>query len=138
MRYLGIDYGTKKIGTSLSDESGMLAFPHTTLENNERLINAIKKITTEYKVEAIVVGDPKTISGADNPLVEDVSIFIMRLEKEFGTPIHKEGEAFSSFEAARFAPKGKNHEHSAAAAIILQRFLDMHRSGENTPVSDTM
>ena len=124
MRHLGIDYGTKKIGLSLSDESGTLAFPHTTLENNERLIDAIKKVITKYDVKAIVVGDPKTISGADNPLVEDVSVFLMRLEKECDAPIYKEPEAFSSVEAARFAPKNKSHDNSAAAAIILQRFLN--------------
>lgn len=131
MRYLGIDYGTKNIGTSLSDESGTLAFPHTTFDNNEKIVEVIKKIISEYGVGAIVVGDPKTISGEDNPLVEDVSIFVMRLEKESGVPIHKEPEAFTSVEAARFAPKGKNHDNAAAAAIILQRFLDMH-SGKNT------
>jgi len=131
MRYMGIDYGTKKIGLSLSDESGTLAFPHTTFENNEQLFHKIKRVITEYKVDSIVVGDPKTISGEDNPLVEDVSIFVMRLEKESGIPVHKEPEAFSSFEAARFAPKNKSHDSASAAAIILQRFLDMHRGQEN-------
>lgn len=112
---------------------GTLAFPHTVFDNNAALMDKIKKTIEEYNVDEIVIGEPKTISGESNPLVEDVSIFIMRLEKEFSVPIHKEPEAFSSVEASRYAPKTKQRDDSASAAIILQRFLDMHRDQKNTP-----
>ena len=41
MKYLGIDYGAKKIGIALSDQNGIMAFPHTVIENDEHTIATI-------------------------------------------------------------------------------------------------
>ena len=62
------------------------------------------------------------------PLVRLISA--APLHQTVTIPIHRSREAWSSQEAARFAPQGQKHNDSAAAAIILQRFLDSHTKAE--------
>ena len=124
MRYLGIDYGTKRVGIALSDEAGSFAFPHATLHVDDALIEAIVQIVRRERVGAIVLGDSLALSGARNAMTDTVEQFARELEERIVLPVHLTREAWSSQEAARFAPKGKKHEDSSAAAIILQRYLD--------------
>ena len=44
MKYLGIDFGSKRVGLALSDENLQFAFPFKVLENSENLLEDIKKI----------------------------------------------------------------------------------------------
>ncbi len=41
MRYLAIDFGSKKIGLAISDENGQMGFPHGIIPNSGRLIDEI-------------------------------------------------------------------------------------------------
>ena len=129
MRHLGIDYGTKYVGLALSDESGSIAMPLHVLVNDDFLIQHVASAVDEHAVEAVVVGESQTLSGEDNPVMEDITGFIDVLEDQLEMPVHRQQEAFSSAEAARFAPTGAGHHDAAAAAIILQRFLDTPRVG---------
>ncbi len=126
MRYLGIDYGTKRAGIAISDDAGGFAFPRETLPTDERLFDTLARIIQEEKVGAIIIGDARALSGAENALTAEAEVFARELEERTQLPVHRTREAWSSQEAARFAPKGKKHDDSAAAAIILQRFLDAH------------
>ena len=81
------------------------------------------------KIGAIVVGDTRTASGAPNIASLSADLFIEELKSAIAIPIHRGFEAWSSIEASRYAPKGKEHDDSAAAAIILQRFLDSRVGG---------
>ncbi|OHA83925.1 MAG: hypothetical protein A2937_03230 [Candidatus Yonathbacteria bacterium RIFCSPLOWO2_01_FULL_47_33b] len=46
MRYLGIDYGTKRVGVAVSDEGGTMAFPYAILESDEtKFKNPLEIIT---------------------------------------------------------------------------------------------
>jgi putative Holliday junction resolvase len=125
MKYLGIDYGSKRVGTAVSDADGMIAFPRITIDNDDKLLPGIMKLVTDEKIEHIIVGDTRTFSGASNDITEDAEKFIQTLTRETGKPVSRAFEVFSSIEAARYAPEGTPHNDSAAAAIILQRFLDM-------------
>ena len=44
MKYLGIDYGTKRIGLALSDEGGRLATPYTVLENQAGIMGGLERL----------------------------------------------------------------------------------------------
>lgn len=123
MRYLGIDYGTKKVGLALSDEGGQFAFPYSILKNNRDLFFEIKKVCDQEKVEAIIVGYSLTQHGEENDVVEVADTFTEKLGTILGLPIHKQNELFSSAEAHRYQIK-KGDRDDSAAAIILQRFLD--------------
>lgn len=127
MRYLGIDYGTKRIGLAISDEAGSFAFPRETIARDDKVVDTIVHIVEREKVGAIVVGDARALSGAHNDMTAEVESFARTLEEAGHVSVHLAREAWSSQEAARFAPKGKKHDDSSAAAIILQRFLDSSR-----------
>lgn len=125
MRYLGIDYGTSRVGIAVSDDAGSFAFPKTTLDNDAKFWSALKKIIADEKIEELVVGDTRTITGEKNTVTDKADAFVATLETETGKKVHRAREAWSSREAARYAPEGTHHDDASAAAIILQRFLDV-------------
>ena len=124
MRYLGIDYGARRIGLALSDEAGEFAFPKETIPNDTTAIDRLAKIIRTENAKEIVVGDTRAQNGMDNPITAESETFVQQLGAHTGLIVHQSREAWSSIEASRFAPKGKEHDDAAAAAIILQRFLD--------------
>ena len=126
MKYLGIDYGAKRVGLAVSDGSGTIAFPRETLENTESLIGELSRIVENEHIEKIIVGDTRALTGAPNPITEEADRFVEALTAAVPVPIEKIFEAFSSVEAARYTEGEKRDD--AAAAIILQRYLDMHQS----------
>lgn len=123
MRILGIDYGAKRLGIAVSDAEGGFAFPKSVIANDANALGIILELIETEKVGAVVVGDTRAATGAENPVTFEADRFCEALEDQLDIPMHRAWEAWSSVEAGRFAPDGK-HDDSAAAAIILQRFLD--------------
>ncbi|MBI5456261.1 pre-16S rRNA-processing nuclease YqgF [Candidatus Kaiserbacteria bacterium] len=124
MRILGIDYGTSGVGLAISDENASFAFPLETLHNDAFLLENIVHVATEKKVSAIAIGDTRAEGGGANRVTAQADAFMEKLRARVGVPVHAVREAWSSLEASRFAPKGKERDDAASAAIILQRFLD--------------
>ena len=122
MRHLGIDYGSKRIGIAISTEG--IAFPHSMALNDEKIFTVLSDIIAKEKVASIVVGDTRSFGGHDNPVTKQAEAFIETLKQQTHLPVVSAWEAGSSIEASRYAPDEKSHDDSAAAAIILQRFLD--------------
>jgi len=123
MRYLGIDYGAKRIGIAVSSED--IAFPRGVIPNDGNIFSALRELIVKEKVQSIVVGDTRSFGGHENPITNEAEGFILQLKKEADLPVVAAGEAGSSIEASRYAPENQTHDDGAAAAIILQRFLDM-------------
>ena len=123
MKFLGVDFGTKRIGLALSDEGGLMAFPKGTIPNDGKALAAIELLVKQERVAAIVVGDAKAFGGKENDVTPEADAFADALAK-IGVPVERIWEAWSSREASRFAPEGEGHNDAAAAAVILQRFLD--------------
>ena len=140
MRFLGIDYGTKRIGLALSDELGHLAFPREIVLNDATVLEKIGEILKKEKVDSIVIGESVDFSGKLNALSVRIESFILELEDKFGIPIHKQKEFLTSVEArkssenkktltqkqshSRLKDKKRGHVDASAAALILQRYLD--------------
>lgn len=129
MKYLGIDYGEKRIGLALSDSEGKMAFPKETIPNNGRLFLFIKKYMEENKAEAVVVGASYGQNKEANPIMKEILELKKALENE-GVKVFLEREDFSSMHAGFLAENRENLDGSAAA-IILERFLA--RLGGGTP-----
>ncbi len=136
MRYLGIDYGTKRIGLAVSDEGGTLAFPLTTVPAGRDALSKIHTLAKDNGVQKIIIGESRTLGGEANAVQEDIAQFKKDLEEVSGLPAEFEREFFTSALAARqFAPEAKsrkaNPSHdkldAAAAALILQGYLDRIR-----------
>ena len=140
MRFLGIDYGTKRIGVAISDENCTIAFPKEIILNNADTLKHLGEILKEEDISEIVVGESVDFSGKLNALSARIDVFILELFERFKLPTHKQKEFLTSVEARR-SKDGKNklspsQAHSkvkqiksgridaSAAALILQRYLD--------------
>jgi putative Holliday junction resolvase len=128
VKYLGIDYGSKRIGIAISDANGTIAFPRTTLQNDASLMKTLLDTVKTEHIERIIVGDTRSHGGGSNSITPEAEKFTEEFAHLTGLPVSRAFEVFSSIEASRYAPEGAIKDDSAAAAIILQRFLDMNAS----------
>jgi len=122
MRYLGIDYGTKKAGLAISDEIGKFAFPRKVLVNDATFLEKVLDIIKEEQIEGVVIGESKDFKGKDNPVMEHVTSFTKELEG-VGIKVSFEPE-FMTSEQARKLQGEHDKIDASAAALILQSFLD--------------
>jgi putative Holliday junction resolvase len=131
MRYLGIDYGSSKIGLALSDEAGTMGFPHSILTNTPRLAEELCAFIAKEDVGAIVIGESLSLSGEENPIAKDARTLGETLSARTGVPVSYESEVFTTAEARRApekeeksrAPKARTNVDASAAALILTSYL---------------
>jgi len=140
MKFLGIDYGTKRIGIAISDENNTLAFPKEIVLNDLNTIKRLGEIIEQEKITEIVIGESVDFSGKLNALSARIEVFILELQEKLKLPVHKQKEFLTSVEARRSkdgkAELSPSQAHSkvkqiksgrvdaSAAALILQRYLD--------------
>ena len=135
MRYLGIDYGCKRVGLSLSDEEGNMAFPYKIIPNNLELVDTIHNICGQEEISAIVLGESMDLSGKPNKIMGSIEEFKRNLETELDLPIYFEKEFMTTIEARGRVGKEVNNAKkvvkikqtaadASAAALILARYLD--------------
>lgn len=135
MKYLGIDYGTKRIGIAVSDDGGRVAFPLATLAAGPKALSEVHELIKKNEVQKIVLGESRNFKNEPNAVQEDIEQFKKDLEELVQLPVEYESELFTSAIAAQqFTSDGsrkKNPEHvnldAAAAALILQSYLDRNR-----------
>lgn len=147
MRVLGIDFGLRRIGLALSDASGTLASPLTTLVRKASdadavglVLDALPGLVSDDPVERIVVGLPRRLDGRDNEQTSLARAFAETLAERSGLPVALQDERLSSREAeSRLAlrerdwRKRKARLDAAAAAVILQDWLDAQRPVTGAP-----
>ena len=133
MRSLGLDVGDKRIGVALSDPGGILASPYTIIDRTDEKqdIEAIIEIVSQNQVSQIVVGFPRSMNGSIGRQAEKVKAFIERLCSYTDIPVVFRDERLTTVSAKRLMqeastrkPRKKTRYDAAAAAIILQGFLD--------------
>ena len=135
MRYLGIDYGAKRVGLALSDEEGRMAFPYKIIKNDLELVDNIHNICGKEEVSAIVLGESHDLSGQPNKIMGSIEEFKRNIEGELDLPIYFEKEFMTSMFARGNLGKKENDARKTkkeqsvkiddrAAALILQRYLD--------------
>lgn len=122
MRFLGIDYGSKRVGVALSDEAGRMAFPHKVIPNTPSLLKELEAIITEKKVAEIVIGHSLDKNSQPNKIQTAIEELMTDLTLATGLPIHLEPEQFSTQAALQI--QGRNDMTDAAAAtLILNSFI---------------
>jgi putative holliday junction resolvase len=123
MKYLGIDFGSKRIGVAVSDETGKLAFPHSVILNSKNTLEDIEDIIKKEKIDGIVIGESKNFTGEPNKIMAAIEKFKKDLEEKTKLKVYFESEFMTSVQAEQIQGKNKMHDASAAT-IILQSFLD--------------
>ena len=134
MRYLGLDLGTKTLGIAISDKSAILASFYKVLRHNENyslLINELRKIIKEEKIEKIVLGMPKNMNNTLGPKAELSIKFKKDIEEKLGLEVILEDERMTTVSAEKILLEGNKSRakrkeiiDGVAAQIILQSYLD--------------
>lgn len=121
MKILGVDYGLKWIGMAITDDERIMAFPYETLENNSKLFSRLNEIIKKEDIYKIIIGLPLNKKIKATSQTVEVENWAEKLIKEVDLPIDFQNEIFTSKIADKYNAKDR---HSAAAAILLQSYLD--------------
>jgi len=141
MRILALDLGERRTGVALSDALGLLATPLTVLKGGrgETALTAIVELVQQHRVERVVVGYPRSLSGDVGPQAQSVDRYVVQLSARLpDVPIILWDERLSTIQAERLIHEtGRRVEReridAAAAAVILQSYLDAQRPIEAHP-----
>lgn len=135
MRYLGLDLGSKTLGIAISDPSNTIASVLKTLrfsdEDYQSLIEPLKEIVNENKIQQIVLGYPLNMNGTVGMRAEICLNFKKMLEEQLDASVVMEDERLTSvisnqilIQADLSRKKRKKKVDGLAAQIILQSYLD--------------
>jgi putative holliday junction resolvase len=132
-RVLALDIGEKRIGVALSDAEGILASPLKIIdvESESEALKDIAALITEYGVQHIIAGLPRSMDGSLGPQSEKTIAFIAKLTPLIKVPLEFRDERLTTVTAQQMlsgkkrGKKGiKPRYDAAAAAILLQNYLD--------------
>lgn len=136
-RLLSLDLGEKRVGVAICDETQTLARPLLTLKRASKKedFEKIAALCREHAIEKVIVGLPRTLRGEEGPQAQRVRRYAAELQMALNLPIDFWDERFSSVDAeerlsifsrkqARSLRANKGAIDAAAAAIILQEYLD--------------
>jgi len=139
MRILGVDYGQKRIGLAISDETGTIAVPLQYVTG----LAGVVELATQRGAKKIVVGVPVRLDGQPTQQTTLTLQFIEKLRAATTVPIAKWDERLTSAQANRVLIEGnvsrrdrKENVDKLAAQLMLQSFLDatnLPTSGDEAP-----
>ena len=130
MKYLGLDLGTRTLGLAISN--GLIATSLKTIryDDENKLLEELKQVIDEYKVDCLVLGFPKNMNNTIGPRAEETLLFKEKLEK-LNYKVELQDERLSTvaahnymIEADMSRKKRKEKVDALAATIILQTYLD--------------
>ncbi len=133
---MALDVGDRRIGVALSDPTGILATPYTIITCTEigPDIDAVLEIVAAQDVARIIVGLPLSMAGSLGHQAEKVKAFTDQLSARTDVPIEFRDERLTTVAAKRLKPprtgkrrRGKERYDDAAAAVLLQAFLEEGR-----------
>ena len=140
MKAIGIDHGSARIGIAVSDDLGLLAHPHSTLDARSGPDPAarIAELARELGARVVVLGLPRNLDGSEGPATARVRKFAARLEPLLACELRLIDERLTTVAAQRMLHEaGRDTRRSrpvidqVAAQMLLQSFLDAEalRSG---------
>jgi len=122
-KYLGIDWGEKRIGLATADDEVCLALPLKTVSSMAEVLSVV----AEEEIDIIVLGSPRKMSGeaANNPLWLS---FLNQLKERSGRTVILVDERLTSLAADSLEGSAANkaERDEIAATLILQDYLDQN------------
>lgn len=136
--FLGIDYGTKRVGLSHGDELGFaFPLPAATAVDTEERFQEIGQTIQRLKINHLILGYPLSLEGEKTKRCLEVDAFAEELKKRFHLPIELIDEGLTSQAADDLTstkkPKSIQERHaqaksgerdSRAATVLLQDYLN--------------
>ena len=131
-KYIGIDYGKKRTGISISDYDKIISFPLETVET-KNLLNFLKDLTKKEKIEKIIIGKPLKLNSKIHALENEIVDFIELINRTFpNISIHRVDERFTSkisnkilnqLETKKKIRMDKSIIDKISASLILESYL---------------
>ena len=131
-KYIGIDYGKKRTGISISDYDKIISFPLETVETTN-LLNFLKDLTKKEKIEKIIIGKPLKLNSKIHSLENEIVDFIESINRTFpNISIHRVDERFTSkisnkilnqLETKKKIRMDKSIIDKISASLILESYL---------------
>ena len=137
MRIMAIDYGDAHTGVAISDPTGFMAGTTTTIHSRkaEVVLEELRKIVEQYKVEELVMGFPRNMDGTEGPRADLYRAFAAKVEEATGmSPVLWDERRTTIdahrilFESGQNAKKRKKTVDAVAAALILEGYLTFKKS----------
>lgn len=136
-RIASLDFGLKRIGWAISDESRIIASAQGVIlaeRTSELTIARVLARFKDYELEMILIGLPLHLSGRQSFLADEVNHFASLLEKQAPCPVKTFDERFSTAQAERVLRDGNMSRKKRArvidglsAVVMLQNYLDSLR-----------
>lgn len=125
---LSLDVGARRIGLAVGDdESGLIATrPTLAGRSAEQAIDSLGTIVQSEGISRVIVGLPLTLAGSDSEQTRQVRAFARRLASRLTVPVELVDERLTTKLAQRL--KRRSADDAAAAALILQSYLDRQRN----------
>jgi putative Holliday junction resolvase len=138
MKLIGVDYGRRRTGLAVTDETGTIVRGLATIDRKKHgdPKAALAAVIRDERPDAVVFGLPLDAEGRDTAMSLEVRCFAEAVRKQTGLPVYFVDESLTSKEAAElllFRKKKTRRDKSAAdriaACLILEEFIK-----ENNPV----
>jgi len=136
---LGIDFGKARIGIAISDELRLLAHPLETIPANKDALKRIAEIVRDRKIDIVVVGIPKHMSGEIGQAANEALEFVDKLRAQLPCAVETWDERLTTVAANRALSEGgkktrqtRKFVDQVAAQMILQGYLDRQRNAAAT------
>ena len=135
-RVLGLDLGDARIGVAVSDPERRVAVPHGTIRVGQPPgeLRAVAALVRDLGVATVVVGHPRSMSGASGARAKQAEAFAEALRAILDVPVELQDERLSTVEAERglreAGVRGRRRRQvvdESAAAVILGAWLGSHR-----------
>ena len=136
---LGIDFGRARIGLAISDELQLLAHPLETIPANKDSMKRIAEIVRDRKIDQVVVGVPRHMSGAIGEAANEALEFVAKLRLVLPCEVHTWDERLTTVAANRAlrdagikTRQTRKFVDQVAAQMILQGYLDREHNVGST------
>ena len=134
MVILGLDVGDRRVGVAASDASGTLATPRGVIQRRSRAEDfaSVARLIEMFGADKVIVGLPLSLDGQMGPQARRVARYAGALARALNIPVQLVDERYSTATAdALLVESGRKRRvqiDAAAAAVILQDFLDCQRA----------
>jgi putative holliday junction resolvase len=132
---LAVDFGHARLGLAISDELRFLAHPLETIPANKDSIRRISEIVRDRKIDKVVIGIPRHMSGEIGESAKAALEFVEKLRAKISCPVDTWDERLTTAgaeralrEAGKKTRKTRNIVDQVAAQMILQSYLDRERN----------
>ena len=132
-KFLGIDYGKKRIGLSITDDNKIISSPLDTVSTVD-IFNFLDNFLQKEDIELIIIGMPKRLDNTDNLISKEIHIFSKKITKKFQIPIRFVDERYTSKIAStiiinshlkKMKRRDKTIVDKVSASLILETYLSL-------------